>query len=218
MVLGAASPNPTRSATALPLSLDTPPVVRATVHDVTGRQVRTLLDEYESQYAVAEHLHPGGSRYQDLAEAARIAEGFGYDEVNLNCGCPSERVQSGAFGACLMARPRLVADCVKATRDACTIPVTVKHRIGIDERDSYQELADFVGTVAEAGCEPDGGVVLVADIVYDVNEDGIYSDPTSGGGDPASPDQSYQSLLYVGERLGYFGTDFELPDYTLVLP
>ncbi|MCB1854097.1 MAG: tRNA dihydrouridine(20/20a) synthase DusA [Halieaceae bacterium] len=98
-------------------------------------------------------LQLGGSEPADLARCARWAQDWGYDEVNLNCGCPSDRVQSGMFGACLMARPALVADCVRAMRAACDIPVTVKHRIGIDHMESYQELLDFVGTVAEAGCE-----------------------------------------------------------------
>jgi tRNA-dihydrouridine synthase A len=97
-------------------------------------------------------LQLGGSDPGELARCARWAEEWGYDEVNLNCGCPSDRVQSGMFGACLMARPRLVADCVKAMRDACTIPVTVKHRIGIDEMESYEEMAAFVETIAAAGC------------------------------------------------------------------
>ena len=98
-------------------------------------------------------LQLGGSDPADLARCARWAQEWHYDEVNLNCGCPSDRVQSGMFGACLMARPQLVADCVKAMRDACELPVTVKHRIGIDDMESYQELLDFVGPVAAAGCE-----------------------------------------------------------------
>ena len=98
-------------------------------------------------------LQLGGSDPADLARCARWAQDWAYDEVNLNCGCPSDRVQSGMFGACLMAQPALVADCVKAMRDACDIPVTVKHRIGIDHMESYEELLDFVGTVAAAGCE-----------------------------------------------------------------
>lgn len=97
-------------------------------------------------------LQLGGSEPDALARCARWAQQWGYDEVNLNCGCPSDRVQSGMFGACLMARPQLVADCVAAMRESCDIPVTVKHRIGIDVMDSYQELVDFVGTVAAAGC------------------------------------------------------------------
>lgn len=98
-------------------------------------------------------LQLGGSEPADLARCARWARDWGYDEVNLNCGCPSDRVQSGMFGACLMGQPALVADCVRAMRDACDIPVTVKHRIGIDHMESYDELVDFVATVAEAGCE-----------------------------------------------------------------
>ena len=98
-------------------------------------------------------LQLGGSEPADLAHCARLAEDWGYDEVNLNCGCPSERVQRGAFGACLMAEPQLVADGVKAMRDAVSIPVTVKHRIGIDRGESYDFVRDFVGTLSDAGCE-----------------------------------------------------------------
>ena len=98
-------------------------------------------------------LQLGGSEPHDLAHSAKLAEQWGYDEVNLNCGCPSERVQRGAFGACLMAESSLVADCVKAMRDAVAIPVTVKHRIGIDDRDAFEDLTRFVNTVAEAGCD-----------------------------------------------------------------
>jgi len=108
------------------------------------------LDFSEEEHPVA--LQLGGSEPEDLAISARFGEQWGYDEINLNCGCPSERVQRGAFGACLMAEPALVADCVKAMRDAVSIDVTVKHRIGIDEIDSYDFVRDFVGTVAEAGC------------------------------------------------------------------
>ena len=98
-------------------------------------------------------LQLGGSEPADLAKGAQLADQWGYDEVNLNCGCPSERVQRGSFGACLMAEPQLVADCVKAMRDAVSLPVTVKHRIGIDKTESYAFVRDFVGTVADAGCE-----------------------------------------------------------------
>ncbi|AKJ29694.1 tRNA-dihydrouridine synthase A [Caldimonas brevitalea] len=98
-------------------------------------------------------LQLGGSEPADLEACAKLAQQWGYDEVNLNCGCPSERVQRGAFGACLMAEPQLVADCVKAMRDAVDIPVTVKHRIGIDKVERYEFVRDFVGTLAEAGCE-----------------------------------------------------------------
>ncbi len=99
-------------------------------------------------------LQLGGSDPSDLARAAKIAEDWGYDEVNLNVGCPSERVQSGSFGACLMAEPQLVADCVKAMRDAVSgIDITVKHRIGIDQVETYDYVRDFVGQVAQAGCQ-----------------------------------------------------------------
>lgn len=98
-------------------------------------------------------LQLGGSEPADLAQAAKLGEQWGYAEINLNCGCPSERVQRGAFGASLMAEPQLVADCVKAMRDAVSVPVTVKHRIGIDTIEHYGFVRDFVGTIAEAGCE-----------------------------------------------------------------
>ena len=98
-------------------------------------------------------LQLGGSEPDDLARCARLARDWGYDEVNLNCGCPSERVQRGAFGACLMAEASLVADCVRAMRDAVALPVTVKHRIGLDRQESYDFVRDFVGTVAAGGCE-----------------------------------------------------------------
>lgn len=104
----------------------------------------------EEEHPVA--LQLGGSEPADLAAAARLGEQWGYDEINLNCGCPSDRVQRGAFGACLMAEPALVADGVKAMVDAVSVPVTVKHRIGIDKTESYAFVRDFVGTVSEAGC------------------------------------------------------------------
>jgi tRNA-dihydrouridine synthase A len=97
-------------------------------------------------------LQLGGNVPRDLAVAARMGEAWGYDEINLNCGCPSPRVQRGAFGAALMGEPRLVADCVRAMVDAVRVPVTVKHRIGIDRIEDYGFVRDFVGTVAEAGC------------------------------------------------------------------
>ena len=97
-------------------------------------------------------LQLGGSDPADLAHAARLGERWGYDEINLNCGCPSERVQTGSFGACLMAEPALVADCVRAMRDAVSLPVTVKHRIGLDANQDYGFVRDFVGTVSDAGC------------------------------------------------------------------
>jgi tRNA-dihydrouridine synthase A len=98
-------------------------------------------------------LQLGGSDPVDLARCAKWAQEWGYDEVNLNCGCPSDRVQSGMFGACLMGNPQLVADCIKAMRDACEIPVTVKHRIGIDNMETYEEMVAFVEPIAAAGCE-----------------------------------------------------------------
>lgn len=97
-------------------------------------------------------LQLGGSNPRALATCGRLGEKHGYDEINLNVGCPSDRVQSGRFGACLMAEPQLVADGVKAMLDAVTLPVTVKHRTGIDNLNSYQELCDFVGTLSRAGC------------------------------------------------------------------
>ena len=115
-----------------------------------GDQARHL-DFSDEEHPVA--LQLGGSEPEDLAKSARLGEQWGYDEINLNCGCPSDRVQRGAFGACLMAEPALVADCVKSMRDAVSIDVTVKHRIGIDDVDSYGFVRDFVGTVADAGCQ-----------------------------------------------------------------
>ncbi len=94
----------------------------------------------------------GGSQPEKLAEAARIAEGFGYDGINLNCGCPSERVQSGAFGACLMAEPDLVADCVAAMQAAVKVPVSVKCRISIDDMPARETLFTFVDKVSATGC------------------------------------------------------------------
>ncbi len=115
-------------------------------------QHRRHLRFSEVEHPVA--LQLGGSERDDLARAAKIGVDWGYDEINLNCGCPSERVQRGAFGACLMAEPTLVADCVKAMVDAVPshVPVTVKHRIGLDYNERYDFVRDFVGTVADAGC------------------------------------------------------------------
>ncbi|MCF8209971.1 MAG: tRNA dihydrouridine(20/20a) synthase DusA [Rhodoferax sp.] len=98
-------------------------------------------------------LQLGGSDPAELAHCARLAEKWGYAEVNLNCGCPSERVQRGAFGACLMAEPALVSDCVKAMLDTVSVTVSVKHRIGINKMESYAFVRDFVGQVSEAGCQ-----------------------------------------------------------------
>ncbi len=119
----------------------------ALIHGDRERFLR--FDEVETPVA----LQLGGSNPTDLALCAKWAQDWGYDEVNLNCGCPSDRVQNGAFGACLMGEPELVRDCVSAMRSACDIDVTVKHRIGIDHMESYDELCHFVGTVAEGGCE-----------------------------------------------------------------
>jgi tRNA-dihydrouridine synthase A len=98
-------------------------------------------------------LQVGGDEPKELAECARIAEGMGYDEINLNVGCPSDRVQNGNFGACLMAQPEKVARAVEAMLDAVSIPVTVKHRIGIDDLDRYEDMSNFVGIVSQAGCK-----------------------------------------------------------------
>lgn len=97
-------------------------------------------------------LQLGGSNHKEMALCAQLGEDFGYDEININVGCPSDRVQSGRFGACLMAEPDLVGECVSAMQDKVNIPITVKTRIGIDDKDSYAELCRFVQTVADAGC------------------------------------------------------------------
>ncbi|PUA29764.1 MAG: tRNA dihydrouridine(20/20a) synthase DusA [Cellvibrio sp. 79] len=106
-------------------------------------------------YNACEHplaLQLGGSNPGDLAECSKIAEDWGYDEINLNCGCPSDRVQNGMIGACLMAEPDLVADCIATMQNAVKIPVTVKHRIGIDDMEDYEGLVKFVSTIAATGC------------------------------------------------------------------
>ena len=109
-----------------------------------------LLDFNAAEHPVA--LQLGGSEPAALAASARAGQQWGYDEINLNCGCPSERVQKGAFGACLMAEASLVADCIKAMQDAVTVPVTVKHRLGLDYDESYDMVRDFVGTLYQVGC------------------------------------------------------------------
>lgn len=109
-----------------------------------------LLGFSEQEHPVA--LQLGGSEPDDLARAARIGAQFGYDEINLNCGCPSERVQRGAFGACLMNEPLLVVDCIKAMQDVVDVPVTVKHRIGLGREESYEFVRDFVGALHAVGC------------------------------------------------------------------
>ncbi len=119
----------------------------ALVHGDVPRHLRFNAEEHPLA------LQLGGSEPADLAHCAKLGEQWGYDEINLNCGCPSERVQRGAFGACLMNEPQLVADCVKAMVDASSVPVTVKHRIGIDKIESYEFVRDFVGQVSESGCD-----------------------------------------------------------------
>ena len=109
------------------------------------------LDFNQEEHPVV--LQLGGSEPADMAEAARRAQQRGYDAVNINVGCPSDRVQNGMFGACLMAQPQRVADCIKAMQDVVSIPVTVKTRIGIDDSDDYQFLQDFVSIIADAGCK-----------------------------------------------------------------
>ncbi|HEY5899663.1 MAG TPA: tRNA dihydrouridine(20/20a) synthase DusA [Burkholderiales bacterium] len=120
----------------------------------TGALIHGDVDRH---LAFSEEEHPvalqlGGSEPDDLAHCARLGEQYGYDEINLNIGCPSERVQRGAFGACLMAEPQLVSTCVSTIRDAVKLPVTVKHRVGIDKVEDYAFVRDFVGTVSQAGC------------------------------------------------------------------
>ena len=119
----------------------------ALVHGDVARH----LDFDPAEQPVA--LQLGGSDPLQLAHAARLGERWGYVEIYLNCGCPSERVRTGSFGACLMAEPALVGDCVRAMRDAVALPVTVKHRIGLDANEDYGFVRDFVGTVAAAGCD-----------------------------------------------------------------
>lgn len=114
-----------------------------------GDRDRLLAFNAEEHYVA---LQLGGSEPSDLKESVRIAEDYGYDEINLNCGCPSERVQKGAFGACLMAEPETVAACVRAMASVATVPVTVKCRIGIDDCDEFVMLRPFIQMVADAGC------------------------------------------------------------------
>ncbi len=118
----------------------------AVLHGNTAR----FLQYSEEEHPIA--LQLGGSDPVALAQCAKLAEQYGYDEVNLNVGCPSDRVQNNKIGACLMAEPELVAECIKAMQDACDIDVTVKHRIGIDDLDSYEHMTNFVDTVAKTGC------------------------------------------------------------------
>jgi tRNA-dihydrouridine synthase A len=117
---------------------------------VRGGQVR-LLEHSQQEHPVA--LQLGGSEPAELAQAARLGAQAGYDEINLNVGCPSDRVQSGRFGACLMREPALVGDCVRAMREAVEVPVTVKCRIGVDEQDDYADLQRFTETMIAAGVQ-----------------------------------------------------------------
>ncbi|WP_261844505.1 tRNA dihydrouridine(20/20a) synthase DusA [Aliamphritea ceti] len=118
----------------------------ALIHGDTER----FLKFSSQEHPVA--LQLGGSNPQDLAQCSKMAEDYGYDEVNLNVGCPSDRVQNNMIGACLMAHPDLVAECLHEMQQAVSIPVTVKHRLGIDDMDSYEELHHFVTKVKESGC------------------------------------------------------------------
>ena len=120
--------------------------IGAIIHGSASRH----LDYSNQEHPIV--LQLGGSNPQDLAICTKMAEDWGYDEVNLNVGCPSDRVQNNKIGACLMAEPNLVAECIYAMQRAVTIPVTVKHRIGIDEMQSYEEMLHFVDTVAQIGC------------------------------------------------------------------
>jgi tRNA-dihydrouridine synthase A len=117
---------------------------------IHGDRARLMgFDAFEQSLA----FQLGGSEPRDLAASARIAETFGYDEINLNVGCPSDRVQNGAFGACLMLRPTLVADCVRAMKDAVSVPVTVKCRIGVDDQEPRAALFDIAEKVLDAGAD-----------------------------------------------------------------
>src|SRR2546430_6892669 len=136
----------TRHARLYTEMVTTGPLVHGNAHTLAHH-----LDFDPAEHPIG--LQLGGSDPHALVHAARLGERWGYDEINLNVGCPSERVQTGSFGACLMREPALVADCVKAMRDAVAIPVTVKHRIGLDADDDYALVRDFVGTVASAGCD-----------------------------------------------------------------
>ena len=111
--------------------------------------------DYLLSYTDQEHplaLQLGGSNVDQLAQCARIGESYGYDEINLNVGCPSNKVQNNMIGACLMGHPKLVTECMQAMIEAVTIPVTIKHRIGIDDIDNYDVLAEFVEQVSGSGC------------------------------------------------------------------
>ncbi len=137
------------------LRLVAPNVLLYTEMVTTGALIhgdtQKFLEFDDIEHPVA--LQLGGSNPKDLALCSKLGQDFGYDEINLNCGCPSDRVKSGNFGASLMLDPSLVADCVNAMQSSVTIPVTVKCRIGVDEQDSYEELSKFISTVSKAGCK-----------------------------------------------------------------
>jgi len=117
---------------------------------IHGDQAK-LLDFNDTEHPLA--LQLGGNDPKDLAQCAKVGQSFGYDEINLNVGCPSDRVQNGRIGACLMKEPDVVANCVKAMIDAVKVPVTVKSRIGVDDHDSYDQLCHFIESVSAAGCQ-----------------------------------------------------------------
>ncbi|MCF0224454.1 MAG: tRNA dihydrouridine(20/20a) synthase DusA [Fibrobacter sp.] len=119
-------------------------------HALLHGDQKLFLGHESFEYPVA--LQLGGSNPSDLAKCCKLVESAGFQEVNLNCGCPSDRVQSGSFGACLMKDKQLVADCFKAMQDAVSIPVSIKCRIGVDDLDSWEFFRDFVQTIADAGC------------------------------------------------------------------
>ena len=121
-----------------------------TTHALLHGDRHFLLDFNPAEHPLV--LQLGGSDPAALAQCSNIAEDAGYDEINLNIGCPSDRVQKGRFGACLMKEPELVADCVATMRNTVSIPVTVKARLGVDDVDSYEHVAGFIATVSAAGC------------------------------------------------------------------
>ncbi len=112
---------------------------------------KRLLDYHKDEHPLV--LQLGGSDPSEMAQCAKLAQDWGYDEVNINAGCPSDRVQSGSFGACLMNTPQVVAQCVEAMKQASDLPITLKSRIGVDDMESYEELANFITTVEQAGCD-----------------------------------------------------------------
>ena len=120
---------------------------KAIIHGDKNR----LLDYHDGEHPLV--LQLGGSDPSEMAQCAKIAQDWGYDEVNINAGCPSDRVQSGSFGACLMNTPQVVAQCVDAMKQVSDLPITLKSRIGVDDMESYEKLANFITTVEQAGCD-----------------------------------------------------------------